>query len=109
MENRHLWLRRGRPRAIMLVRAEVEGAICDYLDERGYVRMDTPILTPSACEGTGTLFETPYFERRAYLAQSGQLYNEATAVAFGRVYCFGPTLRAEKSKTPRHLTPLWMV
>jgi asparaginyl-tRNA synthetase len=109
MDHRHLWLRSSRPRAIMLVRAEVERAICDYLDERGYVRMDTPILTPSACEGTGTLFETPYFERRAYLAQSGQLYNEATAVAFGRVYCFGPTFRAEKSKTRRHLTEFWMV
>jgi asparaginyl-tRNA synthetase len=109
MDNRHLWLRSSRPRAIMRVRAEVERAICDYLDERGYIRMDTPILTPSACEGTGTLFETPYFERRAYLAQSGQLYNEATAVAFGRVYCFGPTFRAEKSKTRRHLTEFWMV
>ncbi|TMI81474.1 MAG: asparagine--tRNA ligase [Bacillati bacterium ANGP1] len=109
MDHRHLWLRSSRPRAIMRVRAEVERAICDYLDERGYVRMDTPILTPSACEGTSTLFETPYFERRAYLAQSGQLYNEANAVALGRVYCFGPTFRAEKSKTRRHLTEFWMV
>jgi asparaginyl-tRNA synthetase len=109
MDHRHLWLRSARPHAIMRVRAEVERAICDYLDGRGYVRMDTPILTPSACEGTTTLFETPYFERTAYLAQSGQLYNEATAVALGRVYCFGPTFRAEKSKTRRHLTEFWMV
>ena len=109
MDHRHLWLRSSRPRAIMRVRAEVERAICDYLDDQGYVRMDTPILTPSACEGTTTLFETPYFERRAYLAQSGQLYNEANAAALGRVYCFGPTFRAEKSKTRRHLTEFWMV
>jgi asparaginyl-tRNA synthetase len=109
MDHRHLWLRSSRPRAIMRVRAEVERAICDYLDEREYVRMDTPILTPSACEGTSTLFETPYFERQAYLTQSGQLYNEATAAALGRVYCFGPTFRAEKSKTRRHLTEFWMI
>jgi asparaginyl-tRNA synthetase len=109
MDHRHLWLRSSRPWAIMRIRAEVERAMCDYLDELGYVRMDTPILTPSACEGTTTLFETPYFERRAYLAQSGQLYNEATATALGRVYCFGPTFRAEKSKTRRHLTEFWML
>jgi len=109
MDHRHLWLRSSRPCAIMRVRAEVERAICDHLDDRGYVRMDTPILTPSACEGTSTLFETPYFERRAYLAQSGQLYNEATIAALGRVYCFGPTFRAEKSKTRRHLTEFWMI
>ena len=109
MDHRHLWLRSARPRAIMRVRAEVERAICDYLDDHGYVRMDTPILTPSACEGTTTLFETPYFERRAYLTQSGQLYNEANAAALGRVYCFGPTFRAEKSKTRRHLMEFWMV
>jgi len=109
MDHRHLWLRSSRPRAIMRVRAEVERAICDYLDDHGYVRMDTPILTPSACEGTTTLFETPYFERRAYLTQSGQLYNEANAAALGRVYCFGPTFRAEKSKTRRHLTEFWMI
>ena len=109
MDHRHLWLRSSRQWAIMRVRAEVEKALCDYLDERGYLRMDTPILTPSACEGTTTLFETPYFERRAYLAQSGQLYNEADAAAFGRVYCFGPTFRAEKSKTRRHLTEFWML
>ena len=109
MDHRHLWLRSSRPQAIMRVRAEVERAICDYLDDRGYVRVDTPILTPSACEGTSTLFETPYFERQAYLAQSGQLYNEANAAALGRVYCFGPTFRAEKSKTRRHLTEFWMI
>ncbi len=109
MDHRHLWLRSSRPWAIMRIRAEVERAICDYLDDLGYVRMDTPILTPSACEGTTTLFETPYFERRAYLAQSGQLYNEADAAALGRVYCFGPTFRAEKSKTRRHLTEFWMI
>jgi asparaginyl-tRNA synthetase len=109
MDHRHLWLRSSRPWAIMRVRAEVERALCDYLDENGYVRMDTPILTPSACEGTTTLFETPYFERHAYLAQSGQLYNEANAAAMGRVYCFGPTFRAEKSKTRRHLTEFWMI
>jgi asparaginyl-tRNA synthetase len=109
MDHRHLWLRSARPAAIMRIRAEVERAICDYLDDRGYVRMDTPILTPSACEGTTTLFETPYFERRAFLAQSGQLYNEANIAALGRVYCFGPTFRAEKSKTRRHLTEFWMV
>jgi asparaginyl-tRNA synthetase len=109
MDHRHLWLRSQRQWAIMRIRAEVERAMFDHLDDMGYVRMDTPILTPSACEGTSTLFETPYFERHAYLAQSGQLYNEATAVAFGRVYCFGPTFRAEKSKTRRHLTEFWML
>jgi asparaginyl-tRNA synthetase len=109
MDHRHLWLRSSRQWAIMRVRAEVERAMCQYLDDAGYVRMDTPILTPSACEGTTTLFETPYFERRAYLAQSGQLYNEADAAALGRVYCFGPTFRAEKSKTRRHLTEFWML
>jgi len=109
MDHRHLWLRSQRQWAIMRVRAEVERGMCDYLDDLGYLRMDTPILTPSACEGTTTLFETPYFERRAYLTQSGQLYNEATAAALGRVYCFGPTFRAEKSKTRRHLTEFWML
>jgi len=109
LDHRHLWLRSQRQWAIMRVRAEVERAMCDHLDELGYLRMDTPILTPSACEGTSTLFETPYFERRAYLTQSGQLYNEATAMALGRVYCFGPTFRAEKSKTRRHLTEFWML
>ncbi len=109
MDHRHLWLRSSRQVAIMRIRAEVERAMFDYLDGLGYVRMDTPILTPAACEGTTTLFETPYFEDKAYLAQSGQLYNEANAAALGRVYCFGPTFRAEKSKTRRHLTEFWML
>ncbi len=109
MDHRHLWLRSTRQWAIMRIRAEIERAMCDYLDDLGYLRVDTPILTPSACEGTTTLFETPYFDAKAYLAQSGQLYNEATAAAFGRVYCFGPTFRAEKSKTRRHLTEFWML
>lgn len=109
LDHRHLWLRSSRQWAVMRVRAEVERAMCEYLDDAGFVRMDTPILTPAACEGTTTLFETPYFERRAYLAQSGQLYNEAGAAALGRVYCFGPTFRAEKSKTRRHLTEFWML
>ncbi len=109
MDHRHLWLRSSRQWAIMRIRAEVERAMCDYLDDLGYLRMDTPVLTPSACEGTTTLFETPYFEDKAYLAQSGQLYNEANAAALGRVYCFGPTFRAEKSKTRRHLTEFWML
>ncbi len=109
MDHRHLWLRSSRQVAIMRIRAEVERAMFDYLDDLGYVRMDTPILTPAACEGTTTLFETPYFEDKAYLAQSGQLYNEANAAALGRVYCFGPTFRAEKSKTRRHLTEFWML
>ncbi len=109
MDHRHLWLRSSRQWAIMRIRAEIERTMCDYLDDLGYIRMDTPILTPSACEGTTTLFETPYFDEKAYLAQSGQLYNEANAAAFGRVYCFGPTFRAEKSKTRRHLTEFWML
>jgi len=109
MDHRHLWLRSSRQWAIMRIRAEVERAMCDYLDDLGYLRMDTPVLTPSACEGTTTLFETPYFEEKAYLTQSGQLYNEANAAALGRVYCFGPTFRAEKSKTRRHLTEFWML
>jgi len=109
MDHRHLWLRSTRQWAIMRIRAEIERAMCDYLDDLGYLRVDTPILTPSACEGTTTLFETPYFDAKAYLAQSGQLYNEANAAAFGRVYSFGPTFRAEKSKTRRHLTEFWML
>jgi asparaginyl-tRNA synthetase len=91
------------------VRAEVVRAIRDFFDGRGFRLMDTPILTPSACEGTTTLFETQYFDQKAYLSQSGQLYNEATAAAFGKVYCFGPTFRAERSKTRRHLIEFWMV
>ncbi len=109
LEQRHLWLRSRRPHAILRVRAEVERAVHDYLDGAGYLRFDTPILTPNACEGTTTLFETDYFDEKAYLAQSGQLYAEAGALAFGRVYCFGPTFRAEKSKTRRHLMEFWMI
>lgn len=109
MEHRHLWLRSQKQHAILQVRAEVIKAIRDFFDGRGFRLMDTPILTPSACEGTTTLFETEYFDQKAYLSQSGQLYNEATAMAFGKVYCFGPTFRAEKSKTRRHLIEFWMV
>jgi len=109
MENRHLWLRSSRQHAILRIRAEVVKAIRDWLDSHGFVNVDTPILTPSSCEDTSTLFETDYFGARAYLTQSGQLYNEATIGAFGKVYCFGPTFRAEKSKTRRHLTEFWMV
>jgi asparaginyl-tRNA synthetase len=109
MEHRHLWLRSSKQHAILRVRAEVVKAIRDFFDGRGFRLMDTPILTPSACEGTTTLFETEYFDQKAYLSQSGQLYNEATAMAFGKVYCFGPTFRAEKSKTRRHLIEFWMV
>ena len=110
MDNRHLWLRSKRQHAILSVRAEVIRAVRDYFDSHGFLLMDTPIFTPAACEGTTTLFEVDYFEEaKAYLTQSGQLYNEATAAAFGKVYCFGPTFRAEKSKTRRHLTEFWMV
>lgn len=109
MEHRHLWLRSQKQHAILQVRAETIRAIRDFFDGRGFRLMDTPILTPSACEGTTTLFETTYFDQKAYLSQSGQLYNEATAAAFGKVYCFGPTFRAEKSKTRRHLIEFWMV
>jgi asparaginyl-tRNA synthetase len=110
MDSRHLWLRSKRQHAILSVRAEVIRAVRDYFDSHGFLLMDTPIFTPAACEGTTTLFEVDYFEEaKAYLTQSGQLYNEATAAAFGKVYCFGPTFRAEKSKTRRHLTEFWMV
>ena len=110
MDRRHLWLRSRRQHAILRVRHEVIRAVRDFLDDNGFTLVDTPILTPAACEGTTTLFEVPYFENEtAYLAQSGQLYNEATASAFGKTYCFGPTFRAEKSKTRRHLTEFWMV
>jgi asparaginyl-tRNA synthetase len=109
MEHRHLWLRSSKQHAILQIRAEVVKAIRDFFDGRGFRLMDTPILTPSACEGTTTLFETQYFDQKAYLSQSGQLYNEATAMAFGKVYCFGPTFRAERSKTRRHLIEFWMV
>ncbi len=109
MEHRHLWLRSQKQHAILQVRAEVVKAIRDFFDGRGFRLMDTPILTPSACEGTTTLFETEYFDQKAFLSQSGQLYNEATAMAFGKVYCFGPTFRAERSKTRKHLIEFWMV
>jgi asparaginyl-tRNA synthetase len=110
MEHRHLWLRSTRQHALARVRHTVIKAIRDYLDDQGYLLVDTPIFTPAACEGTTTLFGVPYFdEGTAYLTQSGQLYNEATAAAHGKVYCFGPTFRAEKSKTRRHLTEFWMV
>ncbi len=109
MEQRHLWLRSSRQRAALKVRSEVSQAIRDYFHERDYVLIDSPILTPAACEGTSTLFETDYFGDKAYLSQSGQLYLEPAAAAFGKVYCFGPTFRAEKSKTRRHLMEFWMV
>jgi len=110
LDHRHLWIRMPSQWAILRVRAAVISAIREWLDGNGFIGMDTPILTPAACEGTTTLFETPYFdEGLAYLAQSGQLYNEANIMAFGRVYSFGPTFRAEKSKTRRHLTEFWMV
>jgi asparaginyl-tRNA synthetase len=110
MDHRHLWLRSQRQHAILGVRHEVIRAVRDYFDSHGFTLVDTPIFTPAACEGTSTLFEVNYFEdEKAYLTQSGQLYNEATAMAFGKVYCFGPTFRAEKSKTRRHLTEFWMV
>jgi asparaginyl-tRNA synthetase len=110
MDHRHLWLRSRRQHAAIRVRHEVIRAIRDYLDSNGFTLVDTPIFTPAACEGTTTLFEVDYFEdEKVYLTQSGQLYNEANAMAFGKVYCFGPTFRAEKSKTRRHLTEFWMV
>ncbi len=109
MEHRHLWLRSSRQHAIIKVRHEIIKACRDFFDDQGFTLVDTPIFTPNACEGTTTLFETEYFEQKAYLTQSGQLYNEATAAAFGKVYCFGPTFRAEKSKTRRHLMEFWMV
>ena len=109
MENRHLWLRSKRQAAILRVRHEIVRSIRDFFDGRGFTLTDAPIFTPSACEGTTTLFETQYFDEKAYLSQSGQLYMEATAAALGKVYCFGPTFRAEKSNTRRHLIEFWMV
>lgn len=109
MQHRHLWLRSSRQWAALRVRATIIKAIRDWLDSHGFLLMDTPILTPAACEGTTTLFETDYYGTPAYLSQSGQLYNEANIMAFGRVYCFGPTFRAEKSKTRRHIQEFWMV
>jgi asparaginyl-tRNA synthetase len=110
LDHRHLWLRSKKQHAILKVRHTVVKATRDFLDSDGFTLCDTPIFTPAACEGTSTLFEVDYFgDEKAYLTQSGQLYNEATAAAFGKVYCFGPTFRAEKSKTRRHLTEFWMV
>ena len=108
MDNRHLWIRQRKQHAALRIRATIMKAMQDWLDDNGFLRVDTPILTPAACEGTTTLFETEYFEEKAYLSQSGQLYNEATAAAVGKVYTFGPTFRAEKSKTRRHLMEFWM-
>ena len=109
MDNRHLWLRSSKQWAIMRVRATIKRAIIDFFDSRGFLNIDTPIITPSAAEGTSTLFEVGYFDEKAYLAQTGQLYNEANIMALNKVYCFGPTFRAEKSKTRRHLAEFWMV
>ena len=110
LDRRHLWIRAERQQAILRVRHEIINAVRDFLNGRGFILADTPIFTPAACEGTTTLFPAQYFEdQTAYLTQSGQLYNEANAMALGRVYCFGPTFRAEKSKTRRHLTEFWMV
>jgi asparaginyl-tRNA synthetase len=110
MDRRHLWIRTERQNAILRVRAEVIASVRRFFDDRGFILADTPIFTPAACEGTTTLFPVQYFDdATAYLTQSGQLYNEADAMALGRVYCFGPTFRAEKSKTRRHLTEFWMV
>jgi asparaginyl-tRNA synthetase len=109
MQHRHLWLRSRRQRAALKVRSEISQAIRDFHYERDFVLIDSPILTPAACEGTSTLFETDYFGDKAYLSQSGQLYLEPAAAVFGKVYCFGPTFRAEKSKTRRHLMEFWMV
>jgi asparaginyl-tRNA synthetase len=109
MDYRHLWIRSTRQRAILKIRHEIVKAVRDFFDDNGFTLCDAPILTPAACEGTTTLFEVGYFEEKAFLTQSGQLYSEATAAALGRVYTFGPTFRAEKSKTRRHLTEFWMV
>ena len=110
MDHRHLWLRSLRQHAILRIRHQIIKAIREFFDNRGFILLDAPIFTPAACEGTSTLFETEYFDLgKAYLTQSGQLYGEAGAVALGKVYVFGPTFRAEKSKTRRHLTEFWMV
>lgn len=109
MEHRHLWLRSNRQHAILRIRHEIIRACRNFFDDHGFTLIDAPIFTPNACEGTTTLFQTDYFDEKAYLTQSGQLYSEATAAAFGKVYCFGPTFRAEKSKTRRHLMEFWMV
>ncbi|MFW5781782.1 MAG: asparagine--tRNA ligase [Candidatus Muiribacteriaceae bacterium] len=110
LDQRHLWLRSSRQRAVQKIRHEVIRSARDFFNERGFINVDAPVFTPNACEGTTTLFEVPYFDdRTAYLSQSGQLYNEATVMAHGKVYCFGPVFRAEKSKTRRHLTEFWQI
>lgn len=109
LNHRHLWIRSPRQHAVLRIRHTLVQACRDFLDRDGFILADAPIFTPAACEGTTTLFETDYFGEKAYLTQSGQLYNEATAMAFGKSYCFGPTFRAEKSKTRRHLIEFWMV
>lgn len=109
MEHRHLWVRSRRQHAVLRIRARIIKALRDFFDDRGFICMDTPIFTPAACEGTTTLFDVDYFGDKAYLTQSGQLYGEAAAMAFGKIYVFGPTFRAEKSKTRRHLTEFWML
>ena len=109
LDHRHLWLRSTRPAAILKIRNEICKSCRDFMDKSDFILVDAPIFTPAACEGTSTLFETDYFDEKAYLTQSGQLYMEAAAMAFGKVYCFGPTFRAEKSKTRRHLTEFWMI
>lgn len=109
LEHRHLWLRSPRQHAIMKIRHTIVNSIREFFNKNGFLLVDAPIFTPSACEGTTNLFEVEYFDEKAYLTQSGQLYMEAAAMAFGKVYCFGPTFRAEKSKTRRHLTEFWMV
>ena len=109
LDKRHLWLRSPRQHAILKIRHEIIKSIRDYFNNNNFLLVDAPIFTPAACEGTTNLFETEYFDEKAYLTQSGQLYMEAAAMAFGKVYCFGPTFRAEKSKTRRHLTEFWMV
>lgn len=109
MDHRHLWIRSKRQHAILKIRHEITMAVRDFFDGRGFTLTDAPIFTPAACEGTSNLFETKYFDDKMYLSQSGQLYMEATARAFGKAYCFGPTFRAEKSKTRRHLIEFWMI
>jgi asparaginyl-tRNA synthetase len=109
MDHRHLWLRSKKQHAILKIRAEVINSFRDFFNNQGFILMDTPLLTPTSCEGTTTLFKTDYFGKKAFLSQSGQLYNEATCMAFGKVYCFGPSFRAEKSKTRRHIIEFWQI
>ena len=109
MDNRHLWLRSSRQTALLKIRSVITHAARAFFDEQGFVSVEAPILTPTACEGTTSLFEVGYFDRSAYLTQSGQLYGEAAAMALGKIYVYGPTFRAEKSKTRRHLTEFWMI